>query len=844
MWLPLLFCCLSLTVYAGNISITGYIPAGEYNDEPLYVLDETQIQVSLENSEYLTEIRIDDNVIFDDYNQAYNSYVLDISKYLDYQEHKLEILYGAYVEYGICYFRFDDAWIPNPGDAYNIHYEVQGDSAVVSYIDGSVKIAVIKPEYDGYPVKSIGSRACSYSNNLVSVRIPASVTSISKDAFEGCENIKRVDFDATNCNILDISWYDGNLFPASLEKISFGNNITKVPDYICSGCSNLKSVVIPNSVTTIGSSAFLGCSGLTSMELGDSVTTIENYAFYDCSGLSKIELPYSLSSIGERSFYNCSGLSSIEIPNSVTRIGLGAFQCCNGLTWVHIPALVAKIGHVAFGQCENLSGITVDSSNQFYASENGTLFTKDKSLLIQWPYARRHYDIPSCVKKLGSGCFFGCKGMRTILIPNSITEIGEAAFAETDLENITLPESVTTIASQAFYNCKSLSYIYIPSSVSLIGNKGNIGVFGGCQISTVEFESIESAAKIKYDLPLSNPLSCADHIYFNGVEVKNLVIPNTISHINYYAFRFPHFTSLTIPESVSSIGSWAFDICSDCKFVTCFAEVPPALGFSVFYKKIPVLYVPTGSVVEYQNSDWAQYFMSIEEIKNNLTVEIEGKGNVYANGFNEVESGEIFNGTDFTFFVLPDEGQQIRSVTLDGEDITTSLTGHRLSINDYTGTGELIITFVPQNKATLTVYGANSHTITHTYNEGSTAMVKLCPETGWELHYANFNDKEVTEQIHNNDFVTDPLYGNNSLHFVFTSSNSTEITNVDTSHNKVRISLKKNSVTVQGLNDYEPVSIYDLSGTTIYTGPDRNISLPAGKTYILTTPAKTFKFAI
>ena len=132
---------------------------------------------------------------------------------------------------------------------------------------------------------------------------------------------------------------------------------------------------------------------------GYPVTSIGNYAFRDCYELTSITIPDSVTSIGGGAFYECSSLTSITIPNSVTSIGTWAFRHCTGLTSITIPDSVTSIGNEAFAYCSSLTSITVDSANKHYSSQDGVLFNKDKTQLIQYPIGKASttYTIPDSV---------------------------------------------------------------------------------------------------------------------------------------------------------------------------------------------------------------------------------------------------------------------------------------------------------------------------------------------------------------------------------------------------------------------------------------------------------------
>ena len=242
---------------------------------------------------------------------------------------------------------------------------------------------------------------------------------------------------------------------------------------------------------------------------------------------------YDVTSIGERAFYGCSGLTSVTIGNSVTSIGQEAFYKCSGLTSITIPNSVTSIGYSAFYGCSGLTSIT----------------------------------IPESVTNIGWSAFTNCSGLTSITIPNSVTSIDFNTFSGcSSLTSVTIGNSVTSIGTQAFLGCSRLTSITIPSSVVEIA----YNAFNGCSgLTKAEFASIESLCKISFNNVTSNPLSCAKHLYIGGQEVKDVVIPNSVTSIGQYTFYgCSGLTSVTIPNSVTSIGSSAFSGCSGLTSVT------------------------------------------------------------------------------------------------------------------------------------------------------------------------------------------------------------------------------------------------------------------------------------
>ena len=342
-------------------------------------------------------------------------------------------------------------------DDDNTHYSSENGilfnkskTTIVRYPAGKTDVAYIIPN----GVTTIGYGAFHYCVSLTAVTIPSSVTAIEDVAFYGC---------------------------SGLTAVTIPSSVTTIGNVAFNGCDGLTAIAIPNSVTTLGNYAFAWCSGLSAVTISNSLTMIGANTFASCSGLTAITIPSSVTTIGEMAFYGCSGLTAITIPNSVTTIEKQAFFYCYGLTAVTISSGVTAIGDYAFLGCRSLTAINVDDSNKNYSSENGVLFNKSKTILLQYPAAKTDatYTIPDIVTTIGERAFYNCSVLTAVTIPDSVTTIGNAAFFGcSDLTSITIPDSVTTIEDYAFYGCRSLTSITIPNSVTTIGDMAFASCFG------------------------------------------------------------------------------------------------------------------------------------------------------------------------------------------------------------------------------------------------------------------------------------------------------------------------------------------------------------------------------
>ena len=200
---------------------------------------------------------------------------------------------------------------------------------------------------------------------------------------------------------------------------------------------------------------------ISEFRIPNSVMEIGGYAFLWCESLEEAYIPDSVTEIGKCAFQNCTSLKEAHISDSVTEIGDIAFFGCESLKEVYIPDSVTEIGEHAFSGCTS-AHFTVDAENEFYCSESGALFDKEKETLISG-YALVQdgvCDIPDSVTEIGAYAFYRCRSLKEAHIPDSVTEIGAHAFwGCTSLKEVHIPNSVTEIGERAFDDCTSVHFI-------------------------------------------------------------------------------------------------------------------------------------------------------------------------------------------------------------------------------------------------------------------------------------------------------------------------------------------------------------------------------------------------
>ena len=185
------------------------------------------------------------------------------------------------------------------------------------------------------------------------------------------------------------------------------------------------------------------------------------------------ELQYftGLTGIGKDAF-NASTLTSITLPENITALEENAFLDCKSLMSISLPAKVQTIGLNALSGCTAMESITVDGQNESLCSVDGVLFSKDKTVLIQYPAALgTAYTVPEGTTTIARDAFY-MSGLESILLPSTLTELVYDAFGYCrKLTELTIPEGVTTIGEYILDHCSALTTLTIPGTVTAIGQR-------------------------------------------------------------------------------------------------------------------------------------------------------------------------------------------------------------------------------------------------------------------------------------------------------------------------------------------------------------------------------------
>ena len=355
-----------------------------------------------------------------------------------------------------------------------------------------------------------------------------------------------------------------------IKSVIIPSCISIIEKYAFSGCTNMESITIPSGVTKIENNVFEDCYALETIALPNSITEIGEWAFVS-TGLKNIVLP-NITKISTGLFCN-SAIENVVIPNSVTSIERSAFNACIHLYTLTIPSSVTYIHNEAFSstledtaiiEIYNLSSVTISLDDIIIhtSSSDESVIVKDDNFI--YAYDGSVYYL---VRYIGDGelelpSSFNYKG--TLVTSYEIYRYFTLDFLlggvngssarrshsdTTEKELLVIPNSVTVIGDYAFY---SMRYKRIEMADSVI-KIGESAFYGG---------SIEV-------LTLSNNLQIIGRDAFENAKIKTINLPNSLISIGSSAFfDCDELTGITLPKSITTIGNSAFGFCKELSYVT------------------------------------------------------------------------------------------------------------------------------------------------------------------------------------------------------------------------------------------------------------------------------------
>ena len=324
-----------------------------------------------------------------------------------------------------------------------------------------------------------------------------------------------------------------------LTNLTLPSGVTEIGDFAFRNCKGLTSLTLPSGVTKIGRCAFWDCYGLTSLTLPSGVTEIGYDAFKDCYGLTSLTLPSGVAEIKSGTFCDCSGLTSLSLPSGLTSIGESAFSGCSGLTDLTLPSGVTEIGVEAFSGCSGLTSLTLSSDIRIDGSAfKGCSGLKTVSFCINDDletyltkgHSYIYLDVDCAIKY-----YLGGEEITSIVIPSSVTTLGECAFQRcSTLQSVYVSWPTPISAGSAFLGVGiSKCTLYVPQGTEqdywladVWGDFGNIVEYDPTGIDKVT-TSTDAKELSRYSVNgqrLSAPAKGLNIVKYSDGSVKKVAV--------------------------------------------------------------------------------------------------------------------------------------------------------------------------------------------------------------------------------------------------------------------------------------------------------------------------------
>ena len=321
-------------------------------------------------------------------------------------------------------------------------------------------------------------------------------------------------------------------------------------------------------------------------DIDDGTTWVKKYI----GNNNKVVIPDEIDGrkvvgIDSYAFEGCSQVTDITIPNSVVKLGYNTFDDTSWYKNLYAasPNGVVYINNIAYcykGDIPNDGTVEFDYGTISIAG--GAFWGEEKLLKIV---------LPDTITYIGEDAFYCCENLNDFVLPDSVKEIGENSFYEcSNLNSITFPDSLENIESYAFSGCSNLTEIVFGKGLTRI----NSGTFGYCYeltdiIIPDNIRSIDSEA-FEYCYNLEN-ISISDNIFFIGKRAFYNTKwydnqPDGVIYLGKTLYKYkgemPENESIKIKEGTIGIASSAFDDRANLSSITVPCSVI-GFGSDVFY---------------------------------------------------------------------------------------------------------------------------------------------------------------------------------------------------------------------------------------------------------------------
>ena len=540
-----------------------------------------------------------------------------------------------------------------------------------------------------YPLYKIADKAFAGNGSITLVTVPATVETIGSNAFDGV-TYPIIKIKATTPPVLasKLPMLSAIVPPASVKAYKAAN-YWKEMTIIGEGKNDIEVTTSATVDLTeaIMTQAKITPASVTSIKVhgpltNDDIINALNTNMRSCYAIDLSDA--EIEALPDGAFNGKIGLLEITLPAGLKAIGNNAFNGCFALrNEVTIPAGVQTIGSNAFAGCRN---------------------------------AKFNPALPETLTAIGDYAFQNCANLYAVTLPAGLQTIGDHAFEASNVQEAVLPAGLKTIGAYAFRHCSNITRVTLPDGLTTLGE----GAFQQCE------------ALVTADLMNPMDITSIPRYAFDGCSgLRNVYLPFFIEAVGDYAFRgCASLRQIQFVAPTKTIGAYAFSGCQAISVISSPSLVPPTIAnesaLNGIDKDVCVLTMPKSVYLDYFR---APYWGQFVEYTASVLVGVDGQGSVmYSNNFGtaptpvkvaafyatagegegvEEDEGDGItaeaydsanicakDNSTLTFRIVPDEGNEIKSVTYAGEDVTAQVVDGLFTTPVINGDTNLDVSFV------------------------------------------------------------------------------------------------------------------------------------------------------
>ncbi len=468
------------------------------------------------------------------------------------------------------------------------------------------------------------------------VVLPEGITRIADNAFRSNQTVTSVVMQSGITEMGMCVFWDCHY----IKRIVFSDTIKVIPTSTCYLNWALEEVILPRDVEEIQSTAFINCYALTSLDFSKYNIRIFGEQSFMGSGLQEVYFSKNVKVIGRQAFFQCYRLKNVTFEEGIELEFLGAsvfsacimleevdlsmldmkelpseiFRLCSALTKVKLPSQLTSIPWGLFNSCTSLREI--DLSDTKITVLNNYVFYKCTSL--------ERVILPERLTEIMKGTFSDTASLEYIVIPESVTKIGNDAFKGSGLKAIVFNSPVPpALGSGIFLKHNDEFRVFVPSD-SAEAYKKALGEYSDLVNSSSEFD-IRDGVLYKYfgcSEEVTVPYevkSIAAGAFKGNATLRSVYIGGITAGIGTEAFEgCSSLSYVYLSQSVKTIKDRAFGGCGSLARVVIDASVPPKTGKEVFPLNDGLVIEVIDGAREVYAREWKRYEKLI--VENGFTV--------------------------------------------------------------------------------------------------------------------------------------------------------------------------------------------------------------------------------